>query len=172
MKQNNTAHAAASFLKHIGKGSLGWRLLQDERHVSIALEQPLLGYGQWDWWKRGFERPWGLWLLSFGMYGIVGLAALEAVLLIPALRAVWFPLARSDIGYMNLRHTLSAAVLMSAIDSLLNSAIILPLLLVIGGMSIWSTTDTEVEVATVSARNHPIRTKLVRTPDGLPKIPQ
>ncbi|WP_263359249.1 hypothetical protein [Acidicapsa ligni] len=170
VKQNNTAHAAASFLKHIGKGSFGWRLSQDERHINIALEQPLLGYGQWNWWQRGFERPWGLWLLSFGMYGIIGLAALEAVLLIPALRAVWFPLARSDIGYMNLRHTLSAAVLMSAIDSLLNSAILLPLLLVIGGMSIWSTTDTPVEVDPVTAKDHPgrapTRIKLIRAPDG------
>jgi hypothetical protein len=45
-----------------------------------------------------------------------------------------------------MRHTLSAAVLISAADSLLNSGIILPLLLVIGGMTLWSTNDTEVEI--------------------------
>jgi hypothetical protein len=146
VKKNPTAHAAASFLKHIGRGSLGWRLAQDERHIAIALEQPILGYGEWDWWDRGPARPWGLWLLAFGSYGIVGLASLECLLLLPVLRAVWFPLARSDIGYMNLRHTLSAAVLMSAIDSLLNSAFLLPLLLVVGGMSLWTTTDTAINV--------------------------
>ncbi len=146
VKQNPTAHAVASYLKSIGKGSLGWRLSQDERHITTALNEPILGFGKWDWWNEGVERPWSLWLLVFGLYGYVGLVALEGLLLIPALRAVWFPLARSDIGYTNMRHTLSAAVLISAIDSLLNSAVILPLLLVIGGMTIWSSNDTEVEV--------------------------
>ncbi|HEY9127446.1 MAG TPA: hypothetical protein VIM62_09990, partial [Acidobacteriaceae bacterium] len=127
--------------------------------INTALEEPILGYGQWNWWSKklyfptgeGWQRdnpqgrPWGLWLLVFGMYGAVGLAALESLLLIPALRAVWFPLARSDVGYTNMRHTLSAAVLISAADSLLNSSLILPLLLVIGGMTLWSTTNTEVD---------------------------
>jgi len=152
VRENPKAHAVASYLKSIGKGSFGWRLGLDERHIDTALNESILGYGQWDWWQKGFERPWGLWLLTFGMYGSVGLISLEALLLIPALRAVWFPLARSDIGYTNMRHTLSAAVLISAIDSLLNSAIILPLLLVIGGMSIWSTNDTEVEIKFVRSR--------------------
>jgi hypothetical protein len=146
VQTNPVAHAVDGYLRSIGKGSLGWRLNQDERHIDTALDEPILGYGQWNWWQGGFERPWSLWLLVFGMYGSVGLISLEALLLIPALRVVWFPLARSDIGYTNMRHTLSAAVLISAIDSLLNSSMILPLLLVIGGMTIWSTTDTKVEV--------------------------
>jgi hypothetical protein len=152
VKTNPVAHAVDGYLRSIGKGSLGWRLNQDERHIDTALQEPILGYGQWNWWQEGFERPWSLWLLVFGMYGSVGLVSLEALLLIPALRVVWFPLARSDIGYTNMRHTLSAAVLISAIDSLLNSSMILPLLLVIGGMTIWSTTDTEVEVNFVKSR--------------------
>jgi hypothetical protein len=146
VQQNPVAHTVDSFLRKIGKGSLGWRLNQDERHISTALAEPILGYGQWNWWRDGFERPWSLWLLVFGMYGSVGLVSLEAALLIPALRAVWFPLAKSDIGYTNMRHTLSAAVLISAVDSLLNSAILLPLLLVIGGMTIWSANDSELEL--------------------------
>ncbi len=145
--QNPAVHAVASYLKSVGKDSLGWRLSQDDRHIDTALTQPILGYGQWDWWHEGIERPWSLWLLVFGLYGAVGLVSLEALLLIPALRVVWFPLTRSDIGYTNLRHTLSAAVLISAIDSLLNASMILPLLLVIGGMTIWSTNDAEVPVA-------------------------
>jgi hypothetical protein len=145
VRENPAAHAVDSFLRKIGKGSLGWRLSQDERHIDTALDEPILGYGQWNWWQEGYERPWSLWLLVFGMYGSVGLCSLEALLLIPALRAVWFPLARSDIGYTNMRHTLSAAVLITAIDSLLNGAIILPLLLVVGGMAIWSSNDGELE---------------------------
>jgi hypothetical protein len=147
VKQNSAAHAVDGYLRSVGKESLGWRLTQDERHIDTALEEPILGYGQWDWWRGGIERPWSLWLLVFGMYGSVGLISLEALLLIPPLRAVWFPLTRSDIGYTNMRHTLSAAVLITAIDSLLNSSVILPLLLVIGGMNTWSTTDSEIEVS-------------------------
>lgn len=146
VETNPVAHAVDRYLRQIGKGSLRWRLNEDERHIATALEEPILGYGQWDWWREGIERPWSLWLLVFGMYGSVGLISLEALLLIPALRVVWFPLARSDIAYTNMRHTLSAAVLISAIDSLLNGSMILPLLLVIGGMTNWMTTDAEVEL--------------------------
>jgi hypothetical protein len=146
VQTNPVARAVDGYLRQIGKGSLRWRLNEDERHIDTALGEPILGYGQWDWWRGGIERPWSLWLLVFGMYGSVGLVSLEALLLIPALRVVWFPLARSDIGYTNMRHTLSAAVLISAIDSLLNGSMILPLLLVIGGMTNWMTTDAEVEL--------------------------
>jgi hypothetical protein len=146
VKDNPIAHSISTYLKGIGKGSLEWRVDQDEQHIDKALNEPILGFGTWNWWQEGPMRPWGLWLLTFGMYGSVGLVSLEALLLIPALRAVWFPLARSDIGYTNMRHTLSAAVLISAVDSLLNSTVILPLLLVVGGMTIWSTTDTAVDV--------------------------
>jgi O-antigen ligase len=149
--ENPVAHAVDGYLRHIGKGSLGWRLNEDDRHIDTALEEPILGYGAWNWWQEGVERPWSLWLLVFGMYGFVGLVSLEALLLIPTLRAVWFPLTRSDIAYTNMRHTLSAAVLISAIDSLLNSSMILPLLLVIGGMTIWTTQDAEVEIKFVKS---------------------
>ena len=146
VRDNPIAHSVSSTLKNMGKGSLEWRVDQDEQHINKALNEPILGFGTWNWWDEGPMRPWGLWLLTFGMYGSVGLVSLEALLLIPALRAVWFPLARSDIGYTNMRHTLSAAVLISGVDSLLNSTVILPLLLVIGGMTVWSTTDTQVEI--------------------------
>ena len=146
VRHNAAAHATALFLKNIGKGSLGWRLSEDERHVSIALARPILGYGEWDWWRRGTLRPWGLWLLGFGMYGIFGLAALEALQLLPVIRAIWFPLARSDIEYLNLRHALAAAILISAVDNLLNSSMILPLLLIMGGMSTWVSAASEVSV--------------------------
>ncbi|HVW77586.1 MAG TPA: hypothetical protein VHB45_08225 [Alloacidobacterium sp.] len=143
---NAAAHATASFLKRIGRGSLGWRLSQDEANVGVALRKPLLGYGEWDWWRLGHPRPWGLWLLAFGMYGAFGFIALEMLQLAPVIRVVWFSLARSDIEYLNLRHALAGAILMTAIDNLLNGSMILPLLLVIGGMSTWSSAGKRVRV--------------------------
>jgi hypothetical protein len=121
----------------VGRRSFGWRLEQDERHVSAALAHPAFGSGRWNWWQGGRDRPWGLWLLAFGMYGTVGLAALEALQLLPVIRVVWFPLARSTPAGIHLRYALAAVLLIAAIDGLLNSSMILPILLITGGMSVW-----------------------------------
>jgi hypothetical protein len=146
IERNPTARGTANFLRRIKRGSLTWRMEQDEQHVGAALANPVLGSGAWDWWREGRERPWGLWLLSFGMYGAIGLLALECLQLVPVARVVWFPMARSDIQAFNLRHALAAAILMSAIDNLLNSSMILPLLLVIGGMSTWTSATSVIHV--------------------------
>jgi hypothetical protein len=144
--QNSHVHEAAQFLHEIKRGSLTWRLEQDEGHVGTALKSPVLGSGEWNWWRDVPLRPWGLWMLAFGMYGFFGLIALECLQLLPVARVVWFPLARSDIEAFNLRHALAAAILMSAIDNLLNGAMILPLLLVIGGMSTWTSATSGVAI--------------------------
>jgi len=146
MRRNPVAHATAAFLGRIGRGSLVLRLDRDERTVDLALEQPVLGSGQWDWWRNTGLRPSGLWLLAFGMYGLFGLIGLEALQLIPVVRVVWFPLARSDIEDLNLRHAFVAVILMTAIDNLLNNAMVLPLLLVMGGMSTWEAATSAVHV--------------------------
>ena len=135
VKQNNVARSAANSLKSIQRGSFGWRLSQDEKYVGLALEKPLLGSGEWDWWKGGATRPWGLWLLTFGMYGLAGLIALECIQLVPVARIFWSPHSNSDPSILDLQSALAGAILMSAIDNLLNGSMILPLLLVIGGLS-------------------------------------
>lgn len=155
VQNDRTARAAATFLARMGRQSFGWRLAQDERHVKVALARPLFGSGQWDWWKGGDGRPWGLWLLAFGMYGGVGLLALEAMQFLPVICAAWLPTPRAHLtdddlpdseavsklgagsGDDGLRLGVSAAILLSAIDNLLNCGMILPLALMIGGMSIW-----------------------------------
>ncbi|MBV8629386.1 MAG: hypothetical protein JOZ83_00570 [Silvibacterium sp.] len=137
LKRSPVVRSTAAFLKSAGRGSLMMRLEMDERSVDAALEQPILGSSEWDWWRNSGLRPSGLWLLAFGMYGIFGLLALEALQIVPIVRVVWFPMARSDIEDMNLRHAFVAVVLMTAIDNLLNNSMILPLLVVMGGMSTW-----------------------------------
>lgn len=146
LKRSAAVHSAAVFLKNIGRGSLMMRLELDERTVDLALEQPILGSNQWDWWRNSGLRPSGLWLLAFGMYGIFGLLALEALQIIPIVRVVWFPVARSDIEDLNLRHAFVAVVLMTAIDNLLNNSMIIPLLIVMGGMSAWEAATSQLHV--------------------------
>ena len=98
--------------------------------------------------RASSSRPWGLWLLAFGMYGIAGLLALECLQLLPVARVMWFPLARSNVDAFDLRNALAAAILMSAIDNLLNGSMILPLLLVIGGLSAESFAVSENKAKT------------------------
>jgi hypothetical protein len=135
VEHNAIAHSAAEFFKGIQRQSFGWRLSQDEKHLDAALEEPLLGSGAWDWWRASGSRPWGLWLLALGMYGLAGLLALECLQLLPIARILWSPLARGDTQAFDLRSALATAIFMSAIDNLLNGSMILPLLLVIGGLS-------------------------------------
>ena len=84
-------HSLSAALTSIGRHSLAWRFARDEGHIVVALQKPLLGSGQWNWWQAGDSRPWSLWLLVFGMYGLVGLIAFGTILLLPVLRAVWPP---------------------------------------------------------------------------------
>jgi hypothetical protein len=135
VKQNMAANSGAQLLKKLGRGSFGWRLSQDEKHVGTALKTPILGSGEWDWWKVRSSRPWSLWLLTFGMYGIVGLFALEGLQFIPVARIIWSPIASLDTDGSDLRRALATVILMSALDNLLNGSMILPIVLLIGGLS-------------------------------------
>ncbi len=131
---NDWVASASEILKKTHRSSLRWRLLQDDKYVVVALRHPLVGSSRWDWWKGGPARPWGLWLLAFGMYGSIGLVSLECFLLLPALRGtVLWKSVRGESGTWG--PVLAAAILMSATDSLLNGAVILPLLLVNGALS-------------------------------------
>jgi ABC-type proline/glycine betaine transport system permease subunit len=134
-KTNPVAHSIADNLRDLGRKSLGWRLGRDETQAAIALGKPLLGFGTWDWWQRGGTRPWDLWLLIFGMYGAVGVVAIALLFSLPIVRAAYFSMPGAAPGLSSLLTALAALVLMSALDSLLNGAFLLPYLLVVGGLS-------------------------------------
>jgi hypothetical protein len=134
-QRNGVARSLSIALTSIGRQSLVWRFARDESQIIVALQKPFLGFGQWNWWQHGGVRPWSLWLLIFGMYGLVGLISFETIMFLPIMRAVW-PLAR---GYAHnepsIRLAMAALIMMVAIDNLLNGAMILPYLLVMGGMA-------------------------------------
>jgi hypothetical protein len=134
-QQNGAAHTISSVLTKIGRHSLAWRFAREESDISISLQKPLLGFGQWNWWQNGNLRPWSLWLLVLGMYGLVGLSAFGLIMFLPVLRAAWSSAGGSDLDESNLRHALVGAILMIAFDNLLNGAMILPYLLIMGGLT-------------------------------------
>jgi hypothetical protein len=131
---NGLIHSLANGLTDIGRHSLVWRLARDESHIRLALQHPLLGWGQWNWWQNGDSRPWSLWLLALGMYGLVGLLAYASILFLPVLRSAWSNKNSPDDS--NLRMALAAVILMLALDSLLNAALILPCLVIMGGLAV------------------------------------
>jgi hypothetical protein len=146
---NGMIHTLAEGLTSIGRHSLVWRMARDESHIRLALQHPLLGWGQWNWWQNGDFRPWSLWLLVFGMYGVIGLIAFASILFLPVLRTAW-PSARpsrtiSDPDDSNLRLALAALILMVALDNLLNGSMILPYLLLMGGVA-RSTNQIESQI--------------------------
>jgi hypothetical protein len=134
-QENSAVHSIAIDLARIGRNSFAWRLAREESHMKIALQKPILGSGQWNWWQNTGSRPWGLWLLVFGMYGLVGLVAFESILFLPVIRTAWSSTGGNTPGEPDLRLALAALILMVAIDSLLNGAMILPYLLVMGGLT-------------------------------------
>ena len=134
-QRNGILHSIAGGLTNIGRHSLVWRLARDESHIRLALQKPLLGWGQWNWWQNGDVRPWSLWLLVLGMYGLAGLAAFAAILFLPILRTAWPSTTGAQLNDSSLRFALAAVILMVALDSLLNGALILPYLLLMGGLA-------------------------------------
>jgi O-antigen ligase len=134
-ENNGVAHSVVTTLDRFGRHSLAWRLAREQSNMTLALRKPLLGFGQWNWWQSGDLRPWSLWLLVLGMYGLIGLAAFAALLFLPVLRTAWSSAQNSDPDDSNLRQALAAVILMIAFDALLNGAMILPYLLLAGGLT-------------------------------------
>jgi hypothetical protein len=134
-KNNPIAHSIADNLRGLGRKSLGWRLGRDETQAAIALRKPTLGFGTWDWWQRGGTRPWDLWLLIFGMYGALGVLAIALLFSFPIVRAAYFSMPGAAPELSSLLTALATLILMSALDSLLNGAFLLPYLLIVGGLS-------------------------------------
>lgn len=136
-ESNPVAQRLKAGLSSAGRGSLGWRMAQDERHLKTAYRHVFLGHGEWDWWREGQGRPWGMWLMIVGQFGILGLLSSTAIWIYPAGRALW---SMSRIAVVSPQGVIPAALaivlLITFADSLLNSFVILPLLLIAGGMAV------------------------------------
>lgn len=133
-------------LRSTGRGSLGYRIAQDEKHLAAAYQTAVLGSGRWDWWRGKTSRPWGQWLLVVGQFGFVGLVAFSGIWLYPAIRTLW-SLDAGVVGGAGVQGGLGAVpavlamlLLITWADSLLNSFVLLPLLLVAGGLAVGSST--------------------------------
>ena len=117
-------------LKSSGRGSLSWRIGQDEQTLPTIQNHLIAGSGQWDWWSELGKRPWGLALLMMGQFGLVGFMLVAAA----ALRSIWVQFLHAQPDRKVGRHdhpqlVFAILVLMTLMDALLNAFLILPVIM-------------------------------------------
>jgi hypothetical protein len=134
----------------LDRGSFGWRLRVEERQARTALQRPWFGWGRWDWWRQGTERPWGLFGLVLGMYGLFGLILLLGCLVWPLVRFLSLGPPRSwTTPNRAAAASMAAALAINVLDATLNGAFLLPLMLAAGGLV---GLDPRAEATSASAR--------------------
>jgi hypothetical protein len=110
--------------------SLEFRFINEEMLVQKALQRPMFGWGGWgrsriyDEWGKDICVTDGLWMIELGTHGLLGLASLYAMLLLPlAYLLVRFSPRRLLTADLAPALTLALAVTIFAIDCLLNAMI-------------------------------------------------
>jgi hypothetical protein len=126
-------HRVVDLLRISGRGSLTWRIARDQSALDLIRLHPVVGTARWDWWRKNGQRPWGLWLLIAGQFGLVGsLLACSSLLAPPILRM--FGNTRS-VQYYRVSIPLAAIVLMAIGDALLNSFFFYPAIVAAGALA-------------------------------------
>jgi hypothetical protein len=115
---------AFSMVMSTGRGSIAYRVSQDQKAVPLIVQKPVIGFGHWDWWRVADTRPWGLGMLILGQFGLIGLFLAAAALCGPVAHAV--ANRTRDKELRRARRVLSLLVLIAVFDALLNSFVFLP----------------------------------------------
>ena len=74
-------------IRSSGRGSFTWRIARDQAALPTIGQHLVVGAARWDWWRQNGERPWGLALLIFGQFGLIGLVLAFSSLLTPVFSA-------------------------------------------------------------------------------------
>lgn len=143
-KETAVGQMVWSALQASGRGSLSWRIGQDQQTLPAIKEHLVAGSGHWDWWRELGKRPWGLALLLIGQFGLIGFCLILAAFL----QALWvwmsnlFP-GNSD-SYSPTKDPASALailLIMALIDILLNAFLITPVIMAAGAISVMPRGD-------------------------------
>ena len=146
--------ATEQYLDEDRAASLEYRLRNEEVLVEKAMRRPVVGWGGWgrarvyDADGRDISVTDGLWVITFGERGFLGLTALGLVVLLPVARAVtrlgarpWTEAAASPAAAAAL------VLVLYSIDSLMNAMVNPVFLLLAGGLTALSLDDPDTPVA-------------------------
>jgi hypothetical protein len=118
-----------------GMGSFAWRISQDQKVLDLVRARPITGHGRWNWWAERKTRPWGLAVLSAGQFGLVGMAGLFGMLLLPAGRVLALAPRGDPWRPQSIDLLLALVIMAAAVDALLNAFIYFPALLIAGALA-------------------------------------
>jgi hypothetical protein len=131
IEQTKAGQETLAMIRATGRGSFAWRVSQDLKTMDAVRAAPVMGTGQWDWWRRYGTRPWGLWMLIAGQYGIAGLALAYGSLLLAAARV----LISSSYPVKASAATGLAMITIAALgDTMLNAFLFFPAILAAGAI--------------------------------------
>jgi hypothetical protein len=99
------------------------------------MARPLIGTGQWDWWRSQPSRPWGLAMLLLGQFGLIGTALAAGTLLLPAARIAWQAPRGDALSARALPWLLAIVVLLAMLDAVLNSFVFFPAVLIAAALA-------------------------------------
>lgn len=151
--QTSVGRAVVDTIKGVGRGSFTWRVSQDQKLLPLALERPLVGSAQWDWWRSEKVRPWGMPLLVTGQFGLVGLALCFGLMLAPAVRVGLHAPPRTAAHLHATTTVMATLVVLTVVDMLLNSFVFFPALIAAGGLALsWRSS-----AASATAKAAPLR---------------
>jgi hypothetical protein len=123
--------ATLEMIRATGRGSFAWRISQDLKTLDGVQAAPITGNGRWDWWRPFGTRPWGLWMLLAGQYGLLAVVLACGSLLI----AVGRVLTRRPHPERPTAAIALAMITLAAIgDAIFNSFLFFPALLAAGAI--------------------------------------
>lgn len=122
--------------------SLDFRFKNENILAEKALRQPVFGWGGWgrarvyDEEGRDVSVTDGLWVIVFGQYGLLGLAAMTASILLPVARLLrLYPASRWGSPEIAPAAALAVLLILYMVDNLLNAMINPIFMLAAGGLA-------------------------------------
>jgi hypothetical protein len=118
-----------------GRGSLTWRISQDQKALALIKRDLAIGSGTWDWWRPVATRPWGLPLLIIGQFGLIGLGLTVAATVSGAFRRLAGGISTNIWSREASDSLLAVIIVLAMADALLNAFIYFPALLAAGAIA-------------------------------------
>lgn len=126
--------AFVSASTRLDRSSFGWRLRVEERAARVALKHPIAGQGRWDWWRDELnqERPWGLFSLALGQFGLVGWTFLALTTVAPIVAFLGIGPPRFWASSRGSLAAMAGILVINGLDAWLNPCYLLPAAILAG----------------------------------------